>query len=328
MLSTELAMDSAERHESTPQITDAPAPFNKSTADIILRSSDLVDFRVRRAILAEVSPVFDTMSTLPQPTRGGRITVTRDGLPVIALEESSETLETILRFCYPLLPQPTIHGVERLYSVTKAVKKYAMDEVLPLVHTQLHSIAEEEPLRVYVFAIREGWEAEARLAARSSLSRDVHDLAWVPELKEISASAYHHLLDFHHRCCIAAKDVTTEYDRWITDSKVWGWFTIVNHDCHDCEKQYTRLWREVTRPRVKVGASQWWIDHMSRIADIMGTTPSMKKLLDQEIVDQTLVEASACSECRKSAPAQMRAFVKLHAAQVDEEISKVILKID
>ena len=35
--------------------TDAAAPFNKSSANLILRSTDHVDFRVREGILVEAS---------------------------------------------------------------------------------------------------------------------------------------------------------------------------------------------------------------------------------------------------------------------------------
>ncbi|EIW58580.1 uncharacterized protein TRAVEDRAFT_20544 [Trametes versicolor FP-101664 SS1] len=48
--------------------TIASYPFDLDTADIILRTSDQVDFRVHRAILAIVSPVFATMFRLPQPS--------------------------------------------------------------------------------------------------------------------------------------------------------------------------------------------------------------------------------------------------------------------
>ena len=51
---------------SPPQ--KAQPPFDKLSADVILRSSDRVDFRVHRTILVEASPVFSDMFSLPQPT--------------------------------------------------------------------------------------------------------------------------------------------------------------------------------------------------------------------------------------------------------------------
>ncbi|KAI0732150.1 hypothetical protein C8Q72DRAFT_753347, partial [Fomitopsis betulina] len=71
------------------EVIDAPAPFNRSSADVILRSSDLVDFRVRKGILAEASSVFDDMFGIPQPENTPSQGDTREGLPVVRLEENS-----------------------------------------------------------------------------------------------------------------------------------------------------------------------------------------------------------------------------------------------
>ncbi|EMD39269.1 hypothetical protein CERSUDRAFT_122690 [Gelatoporia subvermispora B] len=56
--------------------TDPPPkfahPFTKSSADVIIRSSDGVDFRVHRIVLAEASPVFEGMFSLPQGPRSAK----------------------------------------------------------------------------------------------------------------------------------------------------------------------------------------------------------------------------------------------------------------
>lgn len=43
-------------------------PFDQPSADLILRTADLVDFRVHTQILAQASPFFASMLALPQPT--------------------------------------------------------------------------------------------------------------------------------------------------------------------------------------------------------------------------------------------------------------------
>ncbi|OJT03115.1 hypothetical protein TRAPUB_6303 [Trametes pubescens] len=45
----------------------ASAPFDRDDADLILRSSDNIDFHVHRIILTLASPVFAGMFTTPQP---------------------------------------------------------------------------------------------------------------------------------------------------------------------------------------------------------------------------------------------------------------------
>ena len=45
----------------------ATAPFDHAKADIVLRSSDNVDFRVFKLFLSLASPVFETLFDIPQP---------------------------------------------------------------------------------------------------------------------------------------------------------------------------------------------------------------------------------------------------------------------
>ena len=70
-------------------------------ADVILRTSDGVDFRVHKAILSlATSPVFKDISL---PTTAFEKNEVRDGLPVVAVSESSKVPDLALRFMF-LLP--------------------------------------------------------------------------------------------------------------------------------------------------------------------------------------------------------------------------------
>ena len=77
---------------------DAPFPFRNPHADVVLKSSDNVWFRVPKAILSEASPVFEDMFNLPPEQ-----TTTSDSstLPVVPLAEDSTIIEGLLRLCYP-----------------------------------------------------------------------------------------------------------------------------------------------------------------------------------------------------------------------------------
>ena len=48
-------------------VSTADPPFDKETTDLILRTSDHVEFHVWKGILAEASPVFEDMFVLQQP---------------------------------------------------------------------------------------------------------------------------------------------------------------------------------------------------------------------------------------------------------------------
>ena len=88
-----------------PQFTAAKAPFNDSKADVILRSSDNVDFRTLKSLLSLASAVFDDMfgwPKLPAAKSDGTTSTIEDGqLPVVTLSEPSRTVRNVLMICHP-----------------------------------------------------------------------------------------------------------------------------------------------------------------------------------------------------------------------------------
>ncbi len=63
----------------------------------MIRSSDSVDFRVNKSVLAMASPVFRDMLSLPQTD-----SESVDGIPVVQLDEDSELLNTLISILYPV----------------------------------------------------------------------------------------------------------------------------------------------------------------------------------------------------------------------------------
>jgi BTB/POZ domain len=78
-----------------------PEPFHVPDANLVIRSSDLVDFRVHKSVLAMVSPIFRDTLSLPQPSDSEIV----DGLPMIQISEDSELLNCLLSILYPI---PTV----------------------------------------------------------------------------------------------------------------------------------------------------------------------------------------------------------------------------
>ncbi|KAI6023597.1 hypothetical protein PISMIDRAFT_18795 [Pisolithus microcarpus 441] len=81
------------------EMTNSPAralpPFDHAKADVILRSSDGVDFRVFELFLSLASPFFETLFDLPQPSQAANAdTEIEDGLPVFPVSEGSKTLHS------------------------------------------------------------------------------------------------------------------------------------------------------------------------------------------------------------------------------------------
>ncbi|CDO70331.1 hypothetical protein BN946_scf184843.g20 [Trametes cinnabarina] len=178
----------------------APAPFDKPSADIILRTSDRIDFRVHSQVLTLASPFFETMLSLPQPilqrsdentkaeARAGADAQRSPGssliiaathalpgfksedpsLPIIDVSEDSTTLELLLRILYPL-PKPQMETVAALVPAVKAAQKYEMEWPLEILSERLVDIV-RNPLtapHVWAAACRTGLEDVARRAALS-----------------------------------------------------------------------------------------------------------------------------------------------------------------
>ena len=89
--------DSSVQINSTTSLPDSP---DVPDASLIIRSSDLVNFRVHKSVLAMTSQVFKYLLSLPQPSDGESV----DGLPVIQLPEDSDLLSCLVSILYPLRP--------------------------------------------------------------------------------------------------------------------------------------------------------------------------------------------------------------------------------
>jgi hypothetical protein len=90
-----------EQDDPEVQIHPATSPlelFDVPDADLIIRSSDFVDFRVHKPVLAMASPFFKDLLSLPQPSDSEIV----DGLPVVQLPEGSELLNSLISIIYPV----------------------------------------------------------------------------------------------------------------------------------------------------------------------------------------------------------------------------------
>lgn len=96
-------MQEQDKREEEPhdQINSATSPlesFDIPDADLIIRSSDNVDYRVHKSILAMASPFFKDLLSLPQPPDDKIV----DGLSVVQLPERSELLTCLISVLYPI----------------------------------------------------------------------------------------------------------------------------------------------------------------------------------------------------------------------------------
>ena len=128
---------------------DYQPPFDDADADVILRSSDGVDFRVYKVILSKASLFFKDMFTLPPPSPDSQDDYKddyKDGAPIITLSEDSASLDLLLRFCYPV-EDPTLSTIEDVETVMEIGRKYDIDFLTNAAKKALLSFADADLTR-------------------------------------------------------------------------------------------------------------------------------------------------------------------------------------
>src|SRR5260221_11953715 len=114
-LQAESGLSLVQEQEGPPvQInTSPPDPLDVPNANLIIQSSDLVNFRVHKPILAMASQVFKDLLSLPQPPDGESV----DGIPMVQLSEDSDLLNTLVSMLYHLHPVMPKSYEKVLYSL-------------------------------------------------------------------------------------------------------------------------------------------------------------------------------------------------------------------
>ncbi|KAH9010892.1 hypothetical protein EDB85DRAFT_2125685, partial [Lactarius pseudohatsudake] len=103
---------------SVPLCLDIP------DANIIVRSSDQVNFPVHKTLLAMSSSFFKDLLSLPQPPDDELV----DGLPVIQLSEDADLLNSLISLLYPI-PPVIPSSYEKVFALLAACQKYDMESV-------------------------------------------------------------------------------------------------------------------------------------------------------------------------------------------------------
>jgi hypothetical protein len=240
---------------------NADRPFDSTAdADIILRSSNKVDFFVLKNLLCIVSSVFDRKFSDDERKAQGRISekgglpvvplkrtntlrfatsvinkmISPNGrkanerndennsLPIIVLEEDSTTLYNLLLFIYPYSKEPA-RTVEVYLKVGDAARKYAMDEVeekLMKTARDMDALT-KEPFRVFAVASHFGWVEVMKDAARNTLKIPLRDLGRYDELRLLNGVQYHDLLQWQLNCREAVETLFAKWDASTSPSTYW-----------------------------------------------------------------------------------------------------------
>ncbi|KZP00318.1 hypothetical protein CALVIDRAFT_510396 [Calocera viscosa TUFC12733] len=269
-----------------PQTTSSNL-FASASADLILRTSDGVDLRVFSAILAEASPFFADLLSLPQP-EPATSTHAAPAPAVIDITEMADVMEPLLGFVYPH-PDPQIEKLDIVRPVLGAAFKYDFTAALSSLRKLLISpeFLEKEPTRVYAIACMYELEEEAKLASAHTLKLGLLEGALPAELKYITAYDYHRLLLLHKERREKACELLVRPDEV---------------RCANCTAV------QFGKPCVP----KWWDDFELRAKEELKRHPVSDSIFSLQFLSQSA--AAGCPRCGTSLLASHEALTKLKAA--------------
>jgi len=159
-------MQSSQLTESAKEDGSFKHPFTFADADVILRSSDGVNFKVHRLVLSLASPFFRDLFTLPQTSSN---TTVADCLPVIPMSEAASLLSDLLQFIYPF-PDLIMDSFSSVTAILKGGDKYQLQRASSAAQKQMLKYADSDPIRVYAlgcyYKVAELAQAGARASRR------------------------------------------------------------------------------------------------------------------------------------------------------------------
>jgi hypothetical protein len=169
-------------------------------ANFIIRSSDLVNFRVHKSLLAMISPIFQDLLSLPQPSNSESV----EGLPMVQLSEDAELLNSLISMIYPVRTvAPTSY--EKVLDLLSACQKYEMVSVQSSIRAEVDRGSFPAPVgmevfRAYAIASRKRLIPEMERAARLTLDYPMTFETLGEGLQFFEGSVLWALVNFRKRC--------------------------------------------------------------------------------------------------------------------------------
>lgn len=325
-----------------PAIAANVAPFDHDTADLICRSSDLIDFRVYSSLVARASYPLQGMLSLPvtkiADTSGGASQAPpqefKDNLPVVPFpDEDWKTLYFLLHSCHKFdeayLPPLNIDELE---GVCVIHDKFAVTTFSRAVMKACLAVAKDDPVAAFALACAHKLDEFRDEVAKLTLDKPLMPFSRSPELTYITGLQHSQLLQYHLDCQGAASELAT---------KDWTWIPSVadvplgdtNSACYTCRMKVT-LNSSSIQSGVAVDtatgtnyfyAPKWWYKFMQETAAAaLKERPCGNTLRDRELRAEALKDAVSCGQvnCRSGVVAMMD-FCERFADAVDEAIAKV-----
>ncbi|KAH9917987.1 uncharacterized protein B0H18DRAFT_1032649 [Fomitopsis serialis] len=313
--------------ESCSDSTPVSPPFNDPDADLIIRTSDGVDFRVYKLIMKQASPVFREMFTFP---RGSQLNNS-----VVEVAERSRVWDYILRMLYPVGRAPSAPDPADYWPLLEAAKKYDMAGVREAVkHAMMvPAVLKTDALMTYALACVYGLPDAARAAAKASFQPwpgDGRPPLCIPEMQCMAVMAYHRLSRYRWACveaataCAESSDLFRSETRWNGKSNVihWPeWITALQKSTK-CGARCPP-----SRAHKDSGLRAYIDDYIDRSIKSLRVEPSGQVVATTDAIGPILKAANVCFDCsQKIGSDAIVRFANVYAQRIDAAVAMVTLE--
>ena len=305
----------------------ADSPFDDTDAEIVLRSSDNVDFYVHKWPLSRASSVFKDMFSIPSPNNPSNADELKDGIPIVHMTENSAVLDTILRLSYPT-DKPSISSeLSFVRALSEAMDKYAMIKTFPqTLESIMLEAAAVRPFAVYAIACHYQMFEVANRIARITLRLPLDlsaEYVSKEDLDSMTTSQYHQLLRYHQQSSRAAIKPICSLE-WLTPLQIPGVFLTPRKKC--CCSSVYKATRNFTTlsGRIVLGADvpSWIVQYMERCEAALVSTPHSDIILTDSFISPSVRAAAQCPVCQMFEE-RIREYANRVKAEVDLAIDGV-----
>ncbi|KZO94002.1 hypothetical protein CALVIDRAFT_539375 [Calocera viscosa TUFC12733] len=139
--------DDSSMPTPAPNTFIVPPIFQNPEADILIKSSDNVEFRVWKPMLVEGSVVFKDMFAHPQSSE-----IAAGPVP---WPEPAKVIDRLLTFIYPIV-KPALDSLDEVFTIIRAADKWQIDVAVSYLKDVLvskrFSSSSDDAFRIYAFA--------------------------------------------------------------------------------------------------------------------------------------------------------------------------------
>lgn len=317
------ASTNATTTEGSTKALKAMAPFDDPTADLILRTSDNVDFHVHTVIMSFASSVFQDMFSMANSGMSDS-----SDMPIVPLSELSPVLDVVLRACHPGAAPARVDTLAALQNALDVARKYNMGRAeatlcLMLAETRF---CEGNAVLVYAMACRYKAVTAARAATYHTLGLSYLDGDDHPAMEYATAGDLRRLARYHRQCGQVAENAIKGFSRTALQSRPgssWIWFT---HSAPPSSNPGMPSRQPAVSGFGSFGSMvecSWWSKLLQELSGIIRRNPRHGASFREITKTNAYNEAEKCAACVPRLIRDLLEFETLLSAQVSAAVSKV-----